>query len=180
MIRPEKIEIIIPDQFSLMEKFEGEGGFVAQVSADLKTWTSIPFIHGEITAIKVPQGTEVRYLLIPRFTPRISEINAYAGGKALPRETWRASNLFASFASRKFTKAWSGPLMLKECAKGSYLCVALNGKHGIEGATSPYVRLMAGISVRMIERLPSPAILGNSIIRNATATTPTISHSALI
>jgi hypothetical protein len=134
VIRPEKIEIIIPDQFSLMEKFEGEGGFVAQVSADLKTWTSIPFIHGEKTAIKVPQGTEVRYLRIPRFTPRISEINAYVGGKALPRETWRASNLFASFASRKFTKAWSGPLTLKECAKGSYLCVALNGKHGIEGA----------------------------------------------
>lgn len=134
VIRPEKIELIIPDQFSLMEKFEGEGGFVAQVSADLKTWTSIPFIHGENTSIQLPKGTECRYLRIPRFTTRISEINAYAAGKALPRDTWRASNLFASFASRKFTKAWSGPLTLKECAKGSYLCVALNGKHGIEGA----------------------------------------------
>ena len=134
VIKPDVIELIIPDHFSLMEKFEGEGGTVAQISADFKTWTSIPFIHGEKNRIALPSGTALRYLRIPRFSHRISEINAYAKGKALPRETWRASNLLGSFERMKFTKAWSSTIEIKECAKGSYLCVALNGKHGVEGA----------------------------------------------
>jgi hypothetical protein len=134
VIQPDTIEIIIPDQFSLMEKFEGEGGTVAQVSADLKTWTSIPFIHGEKNRIDPPKGTSLRYLRIPRFSHRISEVNAYIDGKAMPRDAWRASNLFGNFERMKFTKAWTAPVAIKQCAEGSYLCVALNGKHGVEGA----------------------------------------------
>ena len=134
VICPDKIEMIIPDQYSLQELFEGEGGFQAQVSADLKTWTSIPFIHGEKNQITIPKGTGVRYLRIPRFACRISEVNAYAGNRALPRAQWRASNLFGSYAKMKFTKAWTGTVRVAEQVKGAYLCVALNGKHGVEGA----------------------------------------------
>jgi len=134
VIAPDMIELVMPDHFSLMEKFEGEGGSVAEISADLKTWTRIPFIHGEKSRIEIPQGTALRYLRIAKFQNRLAEVNAYAAGKALPRDAWRASNLFGSFKSMKFAKSWSAPITVDEVATGSYLCVALEGKHGVEGA----------------------------------------------
>lgn len=134
VIQPEMIELVMPDHFSLMEKFEGEGGSVAEVSADLKTWTVLPFIHGEKSRIAVPRGTPLRYMRIARFQHRLAEIHAYAGGNSLPRDNWRASNLFGSWKSMKFTKSWSAPVKIDEVADGSYLCVALEGKHGVEGA----------------------------------------------
>ena len=134
VIRPDRIELTIPDQYSLVNLVEGEGGSVAQVSADLKTWTDIPFIHGELSEIIVPKDTTIRYLRIPKFPCRISEVNAYIGDQKLPRDGWRASNLFAPYQAMKFTKAWMGTVRVEEMAKGTYLCVALNGKHGIEGA----------------------------------------------
>jgi hypothetical protein len=134
VIQPDRLELIIPDQYSLQELMEGEGGFEAQISADLKTWTNIPFIHGEKNRIEIPKGTSLRYLRIPKFSYRISEVNAYAGNQPLPRANWRASNIFGSYAKMKFTKAWTGKVRVEENVKGAYLCVALNGKHGIEGA----------------------------------------------
>jgi hypothetical protein len=134
VIQPEIIELTMPDQFSLMEKFEGEGGSVAEVSADLRTWIRIPFIHGEKSRIAVPRGTSLRYMRIAKFQNRLAEIHAYAAGKSLPRENWRASNLFGSWKSMNFTKSWSAPVQIDEVAAGSYLCVALEGKHGVEGA----------------------------------------------
>lgn len=134
VIHPDRIDLSIPDQYSMGSLVEGEGGSVAQVSADLKTWTDIPFIHGELSQIAVPKGTALRYLRIAKFPCRMSEVNAYAGGRELPRAKWRASNLFSAFTEMKFTKAWTGKVRVKELVKGGYLCVALNGKHGIEGA----------------------------------------------
>jgi hypothetical protein len=134
VIQPDMIELTMSDQYALMEKFEGEGGSVAQVSADLKTWMSILFIHGEKSRIEIPQGTSLRFLRIAKFHNRLAEVNAYAAGKALPRDAWRASNLFGSFKSMKFAKTWSAPVTIEEVAPGSFLCVALEGKHGVEGA----------------------------------------------
>jgi hypothetical protein len=154
VIRPDRIELIIPDQYSLNDLVEGEGGFEAQVSSDLKTWTSIPFIHGEKNAITLPQGTAVRYLRIPKFSYRISEVNAYAGNKALPRALWRASNLFGSYAKMTFAKAWSGTVRVEEQVKDMYLCVALEGRHGIEGAYAA-LRLEDGSHVGAVDRSTS-------------------------
>ncbi len=134
VISPEMIEITIPDQFSLGNKCEGEGGTAAEFSADLKNWISIPFIHGEASQIFLPKGTAVRYMRIANFQHRITEINAFLQGKPLPRDSWRASNLFSPFQRLSFTKAWTAPITITSCPTGSYLCVALNGKHGIEGA----------------------------------------------
>jgi hypothetical protein len=128
------IEITIPDQFSLGNKCEGEGGTAAEFSADLKNWISIPFIHGEASQIFLPKGTAVRYMRIANFQHRITEINAFLQGKPLPRDLWRASNLFSPFQRLSFTKAWTAPITITSCPAGSYLCVALNGKHGVEGA----------------------------------------------
>jgi hypothetical protein len=54
----------------------------------------------------------------------------------------------------KFAKAWSGTIQVDEFVKGGYLCVALNGKHGPEGA---YValRTKAGAYIGASDRAPS-------------------------
>jgi hypothetical protein len=134
VIRPTVIELTTPDQYSLGSLLEGEGGSEAQISTDLKNWIAIPFIHGERSRIHLPAGTGVRYVRISRLNCRLSEVNAYAGGRSLPREKWRASNLFGSFARMEFRKAWLGSMRVEQCVRGGYLCIALNGKHGIEGA----------------------------------------------
>jgi len=134
VLHPDIIELIIPDQYSLLNMREGEGGSTAQVSADLKTWTTIPFIHGEKNRIPVPRDLGVRFVRIPSFPYRVSEINAYAGNRALPRGKWHASNLFSSFPKMNFRKAWTGTVRVDEFVISGYLCVGLNGKHGVEGA----------------------------------------------
>ncbi len=154
VLHPEAVELVIPDQYSLQDMFEGEGGTRAQVSADLKTWTTIPFIHGEISRIRIPQGLGVRYVRIPRFSYRISEVNAYADGRSLPREKWRASNLFGAFSQMNFRKAWSGTIRVEEAVKGGYLCVGLNGRHGAEGAYAA-LRTAAGRLIGAPDRATS-------------------------
>jgi len=134
VIAPEIIELVVPNQYALGDLLEGEGGSNAEVSADLKSWATIPFVHGEKSWIRLPKGMKVRYVRVPKFDCVLSEVNAYVGEKSLPRDTWRASNLFGSFTGMKFTKAWSGTVQVEEFVKGGYLCVALNGKHGPEGA----------------------------------------------
>jgi hypothetical protein len=154
VIRPDRIEMIIPDQYSLLDLCEGEAKFTAQVSSDLKTWIDIRFIHGEKNLIPLPKGTALRYLRIPNFCYRISEVNAYVGNQTLPRNTWRASNLFGSFAKMKFTKSWTGKIRVDEQVKGAYLCVALNGKHGIEGAYAA-LRTADGHYIGAVDRATS-------------------------
>lgn len=153
-ITAEGIELTVPDQYSLQPMLEDEGGTVAELSADLQRWTKIPFIHGETSRIPVPAGQSFRYLRIPNFPCRISEINAYADGKPLDRTKWRASNLFGSFEKMKFEKAWSGTVRVDEAAPGSYLCVGLNGRHGVEGAYAA-VRVEGGGYLGAADRAPS-------------------------
>lgn len=141
VIFPDRLELTIPSQYALKNLLEGEGGSTAQVSADLKRWTTLPFIHGEENRIEVPKGVGVRYVRIPGFSCFISEINAYAGNRALERGNWRASNLFGSYRGMNFTKAWSGSIRIDEFVKDAYVCVALNGRHGVEGA---YAALRTG------------------------------------
>ena len=134
VLHPQTVELTIPDAYSLYDLFEGEGGSIAEVSTDLKTWTAIPFIHGEHNRIPIPPGLGVRYVRLPKFLYRISEVNAYAGGRPLSRDKWRASNLFGGFSQMDFRKAWAGTIRVDDGIRGAYLCVALNGRHGVEGA----------------------------------------------
>lgn len=154
VIMPDYLELSVPNQYALNDLLEGEGGSKAEVSADLKQWITIPFIHGEKSRITLPKGVGIRYVRIPRFNCAIAEVNAYSKSRTLPRDTWRASNLFGSYTGMKFVKAWSGSIRVEEPVKGGYLCVALNGKHGIEGAYAA-LRTKDGKTIGAFDRATS-------------------------
>jgi hypothetical protein len=64
----------------------------------------------------------------------VQEIEGYHRGKMLDRSKWRGSHLFARYSRVRAKKAWQHSFTLGEIPKGSYLAIALNGEHGIEGA----------------------------------------------
>ena len=65
---------------------------------------------------------------------QIVEIKGFYNGKMIDRGKWRVSNLFAHSDRMKAVKSWQAKFSLDEIPEGSYLSVAINGKHGIEGA----------------------------------------------
>jgi len=109
----------------------GEGNFV-EISTDLLNWETLTYIAENQTKINI--GKNVRYLRFKNSPQQIVEIEGVSKGKKLDRSQWKASNLFAHPSRKKAKKVWKSKIVLDEIAEGSYLCVALNGKHGIEGA----------------------------------------------
>ena len=132
----------------------------AFVSADLQTWTSVPtriepeavgtvavlsnshsgVKHWQTNAVNrltvaLPENLHaIRYVKFPGSAFCVGEAVGYLHGVPLDRTGWRASNVFADYAAAPAQLAWSGTFRLAEAAKGSYLVVACNGKHGRDGA----------------------------------------------
>jgi hypothetical protein len=121
----------VVDEFSLQPMLYGEGNFV-EVSRDLKTWNKLTFLTGLTSYITV--NDSVRYFRFTNQPQQLSEIEGTYQGKALDRSLWRASNLFAPASKMIAKKAWKTTIRLNELADNSYLSIALNGKHGVEGA----------------------------------------------
>lgn len=72
-----------------------------------------------------------RYVRICGAPDRIAEICAWHGNRQVDRSNWRATHLFAPYDKVKGEVAWQATVDVdKEAPQGSYLCVALDGKHG--------------------------------------------------
>lgn len=127
----DELLITVPDVFSLLPMKPGEGQYF-EVSTDMKNWEQLSYMAG--TDIRVPIGKPVRYLRFRSFPQQVTEIEGVTSGRKLDRTNWKASNLFAHPRSKKAQKVWKSTIVLDEVAEGSYLCVALNGTHGKEGA----------------------------------------------
>ncbi|MGQ8336202.1 hypothetical protein ACUNWD_06590 [Sunxiuqinia sp. A32] len=127
------------DDFSLYP-LKAEEGHNALVSKDLVSWQEAFFISGKSMKIDFSSFGEIRYVKLHPAPMRISEIVGYKNGVVVDRSNWRASNLFNSYSKNQNNsgfsteKAWSLPVTLGEIPEGSYLCVALEGVHGKEGA----------------------------------------------
>jgi len=108
----------------------------AEVSPDLRTWTPVAQWKGKgsVALARIPDGMRIRYLRVHGAPLRIAEIEAYRDGRPLDRAGWRASNLLGPYAKRPAVKAWSLACTLDEIPPGSYLAVALAGRHGKEAA----------------------------------------------
>ena len=114
----------------------GDSAGVPECSWDLLHWTKATVVRGDqLMTVQPPTGQPLRYLRLDRGTLAPTEIDGVdAAGGAAPRAGWRASNLFPAYASCKAKAAWQATVHLSEAAPGSYLCIACDGEHGIDGA----------------------------------------------
>jgi len=117
-----------------LQPFKYDETIRAQVSADLKNWTAMRLVADKEIVIDLDPRTALRYIRFNGTPDRIVEIEGYLGGEKLDRDRWRASNLFARYARIRPKKAWQHSFTLGEIPKGSYLAIALDGEHGVEGA----------------------------------------------
>ena len=109
----------------------------AEVSSDLKTWSPLARFwrgKGTIAVAKVPVDQPVRYVRIHGAPRRIAEVEAYHNGVQRDRARWKASNLFHAYPQKPAVAAWSLAFNLAEVPKNACLVVAVNGRHGNEGA----------------------------------------------
>lgn len=127
----DELKITVPDVFSLLPVKVAEG-IVAEISTDLKNWEEVTFLAGTNMTMVVNKPT--RYMRFRNFPEQITEIAGITNGKAMDRSDWKASNLFAHPTRKKPLKAWKRTISLDEIPSKSYLSIAINGKHGREGA----------------------------------------------
>jgi len=108
--------------------------FGGEFSADLTAWSaSEEMIQDGDTMNIYPPAGEWRYFRMRMAPERVAEVEALNGGKQLDRSGWRASNLFAHPEAVPAAAAWSATVTVDEITPTSYLCVAVEGKHGKEG-----------------------------------------------
>jgi len=121
----------VNNEYELQPLLFEEGNF-ARISSDLNLWKTITFLAD--TTMKIVIGEKMRYLKLNPFPDALAEVEVYSDGKKLLSENFRASNLFADTDAMKCEGAFSASFTLNEVAKNAYLCVAINGEHGVEGA----------------------------------------------
>ena len=114
----------------------------AQFSSDLVNWSPSveAIVRGETLTVYPPAG-EWRYFRMQLAPERVTEIEAWNDDTKLPRDGWRASNFFAHPAAVPAVRAWSAKVKVDEITPTSYLCVAVEGEHGVEGC---YAALRVG------------------------------------
>lgn len=125
------------DKVILLKASEDFKPTKAEVSADLKTWELIGISKEndhDFVLTEFPAGEPMRYLRIDDSPDELAEIEGYRDGVKLERSNWRASNLFGAYCKAPAAAAWSLSFVLDEAAKGSYLAIAIAGRHGAEGA----------------------------------------------
>lgn len=127
----DQIIMYVPDAFSMQPLLMDEGNYV-EVSADLKNWKQLTYLARKKCVIELDEP--VRYLRFKDFPQRIMEVEGVKDGSIVNREMWTASNLFAHSDKMIAKKAWTSTIQLDEVADNSYLCIAINGEHGFEGA----------------------------------------------
>ncbi|MGQ1787401.1 hypothetical protein [Saccharicrinis sp. GN24d3] len=129
-----KLIVKYPDVYALQPLVKEEGIY-AYGSNNLKDWDKLTgFINDDIE-IDLPSNKAYRYIKIPVFPDRASEvIGLDADNKSVDRKNWTASNLFADYAKILPKSAWQASFKLDEMPQNGYLCIAVNGEHGSEGA----------------------------------------------
>jgi len=125
--------IHVKDEFSL-QPFKSHEAIRGGISNNLTDWDEIIFLAGKKMKINIDSCEPVRYIRLNGTPSRVFEIIGFYNGKKLDRNKWRGSNLFAVYPRLRAENAWQHSFVLDEIARGSYLAIALNGRHGIEGA----------------------------------------------
>ncbi len=121
----------------------------------------VPKTVPEITDINVDRVTAefalegpVRYLRLEGTPVRVCDARLIKNGETLPREGWRASNLFAPYRMLPCHSFMTGTVHLDSYPAGSRICVALNGRHGTD-AVYALLELPDGTLVGAPDKAPS-------------------------
>jgi hypothetical protein len=148
----DELIIDVGSEHALQPWKTGEAVFL-EVSADLSGWKEIRILAEPRMKIELDPGKPVRYVRFKGTPDQINEVHGFLNGKALDRSQWRGSNLFSPYYRIKAEHAWSASTIIHEIHPGSYLAVALEGEHGLEGA---YAALRVdGRPVGAFDRSPS-------------------------
>jgi len=167
------------------EKRPAPDSLQAELSNDLKAWTAVALKRDKTVSGKVkiadisnnggkhelvdadlvgwsaslPGAGPFRFIRVVGAPGRVAELALSRKGKTLPAESWTASNLFAPPAASKVTAAWQARVTIDaDAPAGSYLCVALEGEHGMNKAFAAL--RVAGRLVGASHRAPSfPAVV---------------------
>lgn len=146
VVQLDSLVMMVPDEFGLMP-YKSEQGEQYRYSKDLSTWHYDVFIPSIHSNIDLQKAGELRYISLPYSPMRVSEIYGYYQGQLVDRSKWKGSNLQRPYVFDWFwdkgqhyyaKKAWKHKFQLNEIPKGSYLCVAVNGVHGIDGAVAGF------------------------------------------
>ena len=129
----DKLVIRVKDEQAL-QPFKSWEAMRAEVSTNLKDWEPITFLAGMEMELELDPSEPVRYVRLQGTPEEVLEIEGYRNGKAVDRTEWRASHHFAAYRRNPAREAWESSFTLDEVPAGSYLAIALNGKHGVEGA----------------------------------------------
>lgn len=131
--------------FSLQPLKPAEG-VTALLSADLRTWKAVRFRAGRRMVIPLKEAGPWRYLKFAPTPLRLNEVVGFRDGQRVDSSTWRASNLRAPWDLLHWREhlrhsahaAWTARVTIEEVLPGSYLCVAINGICGPEGAVAGF------------------------------------------
>jgi len=126
--------IVRPGSEHALQPFKYDETIRASYSSDLKSWTPVALVADSKIVMNFEPGSKLRYVRFYGTPDKVIEVSAYLGNKKLDRSKWRVSNLFAHYSRITPQKAWQHSFTLDEIPKSSYLAIALNGEHGIEGA----------------------------------------------
>jgi len=126
--------IVRPGSEHALQPFKYDETIRASYSSDLKSWTPVALVADSEIVMNFEPGSKLRYVRFYGTPDKVIEVSAYLGNKKLDRSKWRVSNLFAHYSRITPQKAWQHSFTLGEIPKNSYLAIALDGEHGIEGA----------------------------------------------
>jgi hypothetical protein len=151
-IHLDELVIETEDEHGLQPWKYGEAAHM-EVSVDLKHWKPITVLAGPLMKAKLDPNVPVRYIRFRGTPDKIVEVKGYLKGRELNRDSWRGSNLFSPYARFKAEAAWSISTVVNEIHPGTYLALALEGEHGVEGA---YAAIRVdGLAVGAPDRSPS-------------------------
>ena len=124
----DKLEIQYRDEQSLAE-------VKVEVSSDLKSWFTVgATVQPELITCSIDSKKPIRYVRMSLTPEKVQEIKGYHAGQMLCASGWHCSNLFKPYQDKPAVAAWTLSCRIDEAAKGSYLAIPIEGKHGLEGA----------------------------------------------
>lgn len=134
----DKIIIKTFDTYSL-QPLQDQQVLHLYVSDNMDHWHKVEGLVDKTMEVDLSHLKSIRYARMAEIPIRLSEIEAYADGKLVDRTNWHVNNLFRDYYMRtRARKTWYSSFVLDEIPKKSYLCVAVNGKHGYEGALASF------------------------------------------